>query len=226
MNIDKIIQANGGLYRTTIPGTSISFTYRLLSLKEYKVYKSLRDGGVLPPLIINELVFERCYIGDKHLIDKGIPAGATVSIGGMIMFLSGDSDSETLAQDIKAMRQANPENTVFEYMRTAIVTAFPTTTIDQIESSTRPSFIKTFVIAENVLSKQNSEYSKLNLSEIKTQEELEATSRTNIDFSQENRAIKSAMGYWNNQEAEQRFSEERSRTALTKKQLSKLDSRR
>jgi len=226
MDIDKIIEANGSIYKTYFPGADVSMSYRLLSLREYKVYKSLRDGGILPPFIINELVFERCYFGNKDLINRDMPAGITITIGEVIMYLSGDCDSETLNQDISIMRQLHPQNTVFEYMRSAIVTAFPTYTISKLESLTRSDFLRYFVIAENVLSKQNEEYQKLNLKEIKTQAEINSSPANKIDFAKENRDIRRAVGHWKGEEAETQYHEERKQKPLTKEQLAKLDSRR
>jgi len=223
MDIDKIIEADGSIYRTHFSDSDISLSYRLLSLKEYRVFKSLRDGGLLPPYILNEMVFERCYLGNPLLINKDILAGITISIGGLIMYLSGDCDQETLIQDIQAARAHYPSDTVFEYMRSAVITAFPTTTIDTIESLTRMQFLRHFVIAENILSKQNSEYEKLALKDIKDSAQGKPQG-ANINFQKENREIKKAMGHWNNEEAEAQHKQE-SRKKLSKKQLSELDNR-
>lgn len=227
MDIDKIIEADGNIYRTDFPDANISMSYRLLSLREYKVFKSLRDGGILPPFIVSELVFEKCYLGTASLINKEIPAGITISIGDLVMYLSGDCDSETLVQDINMARQLYPADTVFEYMRSAIITAFPTSTLDELEGLTRTQFLKRFAISENILSKQNSEYERLNLGEIKTADEVaQQKDHHNIDFDRENRAIRKNMGHWNNEEAESRYAEGQRAKNLNKRQAENLDSRR
>lgn len=227
MDIDKIIEADGNIFRTSIPDANISMSYRLLSLREYKVFKSLRDGGVMPPFVVNEMVFERCFLGTPSLINKDIPAGITISIGDLIMYLSGDCDSETLVEDIVMARQLYPGGTVFEYMRSAIITAFPTTTVESLDGMTRTQFLKHFAIAENVLSKQNAEYEKLNVKDIKTAGEMAAQQNSHgINFAQENRAIKQSMGHWNNEEAEQRYRQEsKPKKTLTKEQAEKLANR-
>ena len=164
---------------------------------------------------------------DSSLINKEIPAGITISIGDLVMYLSGDCDSETLVQDINMARQLHPADTVFEYMRSAIITAFPTSTLDELERLTRTQFLKRFAIAENILSKQNSEYERLNLGEIKTADEVaQQKDHHNIDFDRENRAIRKNMGHWNNEEAESRYAEGQRAKNLSRRQAENLDSRR
>jgi len=195
MDIDAIINANGSLYRTSFPDLGIALSYRLLSLKEYKVFKSLRDGGVISPFIVSEKVFERCYIGEYKLIPDSQLAGVGITIGNLIMWLSGDCDSETLLNDIAFSRRLNPRDTVFEYMRGAIVAAFPTTTIEELENLTRNQFINKFTISENVIAKQNPEYEELNLSEVAKQSETQSVkTKHGINFERENQAIVKAVG--------------------------------
>lgn len=226
MDIDKIIESDGNIYRTTFPDVSISLSYRLLSLKEYKVFKSLRDGGLVPPFILSEMVFARCYIGNHELISKEVYAGMTISIGDLIMYLSGDCDAETLLSDISMARQMHPPDTVFEYMRSAVITAFPTYTVDDLDKMTRTQFLKYFAIAENVLSKQNSEYERLNLKDIKTAAEISNKNQSHgIDFDKENRAIRANMGHWNNEEAESRYRQTKEKKTLSKEQAKSLSNR-
>ncbi|MAE81746.1 MAG: hypothetical protein CMB80_03335 [Flammeovirgaceae bacterium] len=242
MDINKIIEADGNIYRTDFPDANISMSYRLLSLREYKVFKSLRDGGILPPFVISEMAFDRCYLGNTSLINIDMPAGITVSIGDLIMYLSGDCDEETLVADISIARQLHPPDTVFEYMRSAVITAFPTYTIDNLDNLTRTQFLRYFAIAENVLTKQNEEYKRLNLKEIKTAGEMTSKPNHDIDFNKDNREISKAVGHWNSEEANDKYREEQKartpppdkpkrkshieRKPLTKDQLSRLDSRR
>ena len=171
MDINAIIEGNGNLYQTIIPEYDLTFSYRLLSLKEYKVFRSLRDGGILPPSLIADRVFERCFIGNVAILSDSLPAGITESIGSLILYLSGDCDDQTLREDIYIARALHPKDTVYEYMRAVIVSIFPYK-IEDIESWCRPQFIRNFAIAENIFSKQNPEYELLDLSEIKSAEEL------------------------------------------------------
>lgn len=215
MNIDTILETDGNVYQTIIPDQGLSFSYRLLTMKEYKVFRGLRDGGVADPYSIADMVFERCFIGEVGLISVDIPAGITISIGNAIMYLSGDCDDITLKDDIRRVRQLHPRDTVFEHMRAVICTAF-NYKIEEIESWSRPEFFRRFAIAENVLGKQNPEFVPLNLGDIKTQEELAKQANNpngNIDFAKENRELGQHVG---------RLDQEQANIQLTKEQLSRL----
>ena len=100
MDIDAIINAGGNVFSTHFPDTGLTFTYRLLSIKEYKAFKGLRDSGVLNPYQVGEAVFDRCFLLDSGFISDNLPAGITISIGSLILYLSGDCDNETLKEDI------------------------------------------------------------------------------------------------------------------------------
>lgn len=215
MNIDTILETDGNVYRTLIPDQGLNFCYRLLSMKEYKVFRGLRDGGVADPYSIADMVFERCFIGESSLISTEIPAGVTISIGNLIMYLSGDCDDITLKDDIRRVRQLYPKDTVFEYMRAVICSAF-SYKIEEMDSWTRPELFRRFAISENVLSKQNPDFVPLNLSDIKSQEDLareQANPNGNIDFAKENRELGQHVG---------RLDQEEANVQLTKEQLSRL----
>jgi hypothetical protein len=220
MDINAILEANGNLFQTSFPESNISFTYRILTLKEYKVFKGLRDGGVLPEHLVSEMIFDRCYVGNPDLLSPDLPAGITTTIGNLIMHVSGDCDQETLKEDLYAARQINEANTVYEYMRSAIITAFPAYTIENMDDWTRRQFLQNFTIAENVLSKQNPEYKILDINEIKTSEEIEKekkkTQNHNIDFKKQNREIKHEMGPWAEEEYEKYRSKKLSPEQLTR----------
>ena len=215
MDIDTILETDGNVYRTIIPEHGLYLSYRLLTMKEYKVFRGLRDGGVADLYSIADLVFERCFIGNASLISVEIPAGITISIGNLIMYLSGDCDDETLKDDIRRVRQLHPKDTVFEHMRAVICTAFDYK-IEEIDSWTRPEFFRKFAISENVLGKQNPEFVRLNLSDIKSQEDLareQANPNGNIDFARENRELSKNVG---------RLDQEEANLQLSKEQLARL----
>jgi hypothetical protein len=204
MDIDAVLESGSHLYQTWIPDYDLKFSYRILSIKEYKVFQALRDGGVLSEEDVADKAFERCFLGEPALLSEDLPAGLTISIGRLIMYLSGDCDSETLVQDIGNVRAAHPPDTVFEYMRSVICSTFKNYTIEEIESWDRPKFIRNFVISENVLAKQNPEYQKLDLKKIKTQGEINAAQSkgSGIDFEAENRAIRKSVGQFDIEEAQ------------------------
>lgn len=222
MDIDAILSSDGSVFETSFPDLGLSFSYRLLTMKEHKVFMTLRNGGVLPPFLLYEKVFERCYLGNYNYLPDDMLAGPIISVGELIMFLSGDANVEHLIEDIHRNRIAAPADTVFEYMRSAIFTAFPSYTPDDLEKWPRPKFIKTFVVAENTLSKQNPEYEMLDLSKIGQPQAQKGTvnkhiPRTQADFDKENAAIQKNTGFWESEEAER---------SLSRQQLQKLDNRR
>jgi hypothetical protein len=90
-------------------------------------------------------------------------------------------------------------------MRSVICTTFKNYTIEEIDSWDRPRFIKNFVISENVLSKQNPDYQKLDLKKIKTKSSNDTSNneKANIDFESENRSIRKAVGQFDIEDAQQ-----------------------
>jgi len=207
MDIDAIIESNGNLYQTWFPNEDIKLSYRLLSIHEYKVFRGLRTSGILTDFELHETIFERCFLGNASIISENISAGVTISVGRLILYLSGDCDQETLRQDVALIRSQHPADTVFEYMRSVIISIFPYK-IEEIESWARPKFLRNFTIAENVLCKQNPEYERLDLSQIKTAEEVMEEQKkkggsSGIDFASENRSIRKAMGRFDMEEAQQ-----------------------
>lgn len=205
MDINAVLDSKSNLYQTWIPEYDYKFSYRILSLREYKVFQSLRDNEILSEEDVADKVFERCYLGNAGFLSEDLPAGLTVSIGRLIMYLSGDCDSETLVKDILSVRNLHPSDSVFEYMRSVICTTFKNYTIEEIDSWDRPKFIKNFVISENVLLKQNPDYQPLDLRKIKTKGEIEAlqSKGSNIDFDAENKSIRKAVGHFDIEEAQQ-----------------------
>tara|TARA_R100001082_G_C4335932_1_gene147789 strand:+ start:188 stop:868 length:681 start_codon:yes stop_codon:yes gene_type:complete len=207
MDIDAIIEANGNLYQTWFPNEDIKLSYRLLSIKEYKVFRGLRASGLLTEWDLFESIFERCYLGSAHLLPQDMSAGITISVGRLILYLSGDCDQETLKDDLMLVRVQHPADTVFEYMRSVIMSVFQYK-IEEMESWPRPKFLKNFTIAENILAKQNPDYERLDLSKIKSAAEVEEEARKksagpDINFAAENRSIRKAMGPFDIEEAQQ-----------------------
>jgi hypothetical protein len=152
-----------------------------------------------------ETIFERCFLGEASLISADISAGVTISVGRLILYLSGGCDQDTLKEDIAEIRLQHPPDTVFEYMRSVIMTVFPYK-IEEMESWARPKFLRNFTIAENILCKQSPEYERLDLSQILSADEIAAKSQKEsgsdgIDFAADNRAIRKAMGPHDMEEA-------------------------
>lgn len=214
--IDEILNANGNLYQTILPEEDIVLRYRLLSLKEYNVYKTMQMNGILNNEECFMNVFERCFLGNINFLSDNLPAGILISIGRLIMWLSGDSDNITLMEDIERHRQMSPGNTVYSYMQSAIVTAMPFYSIEKIESYDRESFLRLFTIAENILEKQRENYTRLTLEKIDPNKKVNKT-KHGIDFDAENKAIRKHQNPYDLDETEKK---------LSKEQLQKLNKAR
>ena len=187
--IDELIETNGSIYQTIIPETGQVFRYRLLTLKEYNVFVKIRSIGLMDNFSLSMSAFERCYLGEASILSQNLPAGILISIGELILWLSGDCDQYTLDKDLQKHRAINPSNSVFDYIRAAIITAFPTYTIEDIEGWNREQLLSRFTIAENIIEKQREGYQRLEL-----KREKNTNNNTNqsgkIDFEKENRLIR------------------------------------
>lgn len=213
--IARVINADYPVFRTVAPESGVTVYFRMLSLKEYDKFNILRSDDILPEWIFYEEVFKYCCQSEYSLLPDDIPAGFSISIGRLIMFLSGDCDGETLIQDIEMARVENPSNSLLEYMRTVIFTVFNSYNLEDLESWDRKKFIKIFTIAENILSKQREDFKHMDLKDLqKNASKKKQNPNGPIDFERENRAI---MSNTDALEAEQ---------ILTQEQLKKLDNRR
>ena len=210
--IDDILEADGNIYQTIMPEEGVSFRYRLLTLKEYKVHRLLIDNQMLNERDCFMKVFERCFLGQSFLLSDDLPAGILISIGRLIMWMSGDSDGQTLIQDIDRHRAINPTESVYAYMQAAILTAMPAYTVETLENWDRERLLKVFTIAENVLEKQREGYARLTL-EMKEPGKRQKPAH-GIDFEKENRAIRK---HQNPMDLEQ------TQENLNKEQLQKLE---
>jgi len=164
-------------------------------LREYEKFSYLKKESITTEWDFFEQVFKYCYLGEYHLIPDSIPAGFTISIGRLIMYISGDCDRETILEDIGRARMENPANTLLEYMRTVIFTVF-NYSLEDVESWDRQKFLKTFTIAENILSKQKEDFTHMDLKELsKSMNKKAAGQNQAIDFAAENRAIMSNTSF-------------------------------
>jgi len=190
LDIDLMIES-GGLYMTTLPGGA-SFTWRLLTLKEYKVFRGLRESGALHPYSVHMKVFDRCYTGISDLVDPMLPAGLFISIGQLIMWWSGDCAGETQKDDILAARAAYPADSVHEHMKRVIFLAFPSYTLEDVELWTRPELLRKFTISESVLVNRGIGYEPLKPNHILSPQQ--AQQKQSINYKKENADMRRAMG--------------------------------
>ena len=213
------------LYSTQIPGIGV-FRYKLLSIKEYRKVSSLRRSGIFFPDQLEEEVFKYCYIGNTGLLPAEMPAGITVSLGKLILFMSGDCDTKTIVRDISSFRKKNPPDTLHEYMRAVVTTAFPMYSLEDIDSWTRIEFIEKFSISENVLRKKQSDYEFLDLSKIGKQPKKKKKASHGIDFAAENAAMMKNQNPMDVQDAYQSIHDQQKNSKLSKDQARNLDKRR
>lgn len=184
MDIDLLVESDG-LFMTTLP-SGISFTWRLLTMKEFKVFATLRNQGVLHEFQLYTEVFNRCYIGDARVINGDLPAGIFLGLGELIMYLSGDRAGEE-REEIEAARAAYQDSSVTEVMKRVVLMAFSSYTPEVFESWTRAKLLERFTMAEAVL-QNRSEYQPIDTSKIMTPEEAAKQRRKGpVDFAQENR---------------------------------------
>jgi len=225
-NLDTLLESNG-MYQTVYPSGQ-TFCWRLLSLKEYRMFSGLKATGMwLEPTLCIE-VFKRCFLGDSDLITRSIPAGFLASIGKTILYLSGDCNQETLKNDLQLVRTLYAQDDVLEHMKRVIFTAFPSYTFEDVESWSRPELIQKFVVSEHILVVRGAGYTPLDLNDIKydlegEEDVSEIESRYQpIDFNGESKRLEKEIGFWEQQDMlDQQVTEKINRT-----QARKLDAAR
>lgn len=192
LDIDLLIQSDG-MYMTTLPEGQ-SFTWRLLTMKEYRVFSTLRDQGVWHEYQLYDKVFDRCYVGDSRAINGNLPAGVFMSIGRLIMYLSGDCSGEE-RDEIEAARAQYNQAGVLEVVKRVILMAFPYKP-DELESWTRRKLMRIFVEAEAVLQNRG-EYQPLDTSKIMSAEQAAAKTKKAHgadQMRQENKELRDEFG--------------------------------
>lgn len=189
----KTLMETEGLYATRFP-TGEEFTWRLLTLREYKVFCKLREASVMMPIVLYSEVFDYCYLGNSDAISFNVPAGYFPTMGELIMWLSGDCASNE-AEEIEIARSKYRGNSVFETMKRTVLLAFPYTP-DEIEDWSRAELCRKFTIAEAVLVQKGKEYVPIDTSQIMSADQLAKKKKKGpaIDFKKENAAYNEAMG--------------------------------
>ena len=101
--LKSFLEDKSNIYTTSIPGYG-TYSFRLLSLKEYKRVVLLKGMYGFLTWELEEEVFSYCYVGDSNSLPPNLPAGIPVSIGKLILKLSGDSSTNDIIQDIAVSR--------------------------------------------------------------------------------------------------------------------------
>lgn len=190
LDIDLLVESEG-MFMTTLP-EGPSFTWRLLTMKEYRVFSTLRAGGVLSEWELYDKVFTRCYVGEALAINGHLPAGIFLSIGELIMHLSGDAHASE-GEEIDAARSMYNQAGVLEVVRRIVLLAFPYKP-EELDHWTRQKLFKTFVEAEAVLQNRG-DYQPLDTSKIMTAEQMAAQeNKPVVDFRKDNRDLGDEFG--------------------------------
>src|SRR5210317_708411 len=159
MDIVEVLQEKKELYN--IEFEDIEFQFRLLSMRDYRLFNKLMLSGMYDRFSLFEDVFRLCYFGNYIRIPKTFPMGPIITTGELIYYMSGSQDALQLLFDIAEERKKAPGDSIFEHMRAVIITAIPRYTLFDIDNLNEKEFIKCFVIAENILSKTNPNFNRL-----------------------------------------------------------------
>jgi hypothetical protein len=192
----KLLLEVNQVFNTLFP-TGGSILWRLLTLKEFARFKSLKDSGAIHPYVLHSMVFDHCAFGDVNLLNENLPAGMTISIGECIMWMSGECEDSTLKEDIEHARANYQEASVKEYLKRIIYTAWPSYNESDLSNISYPELLRLFVQAEGLLKLRGvpagQEYKPLNTKTIKSAAEAEQ-SKNKINFNKENQEVNKALG--------------------------------
>jgi hypothetical protein len=235
MKLTRALELNSELYRIVFDDY-LSFDFKLLKIKEFNFFNKLIKAGKIPPFFIYEEVFNICFLGEVELLNKNIPAGYIISTGGLIFELSGAKSGEEFLLEIAKERQEKSPDSLYEHMKSTIFYAFSSMVPKDIEEMTEKQFISNFVSAENKLSKSVPGYQRMDLKKIYEElygkiEETAVVEEKKKEKPQQEVAFnpmyeEQQLGYWEVQEAQQRFIEEE-RARLSKEAMArKLDARK
>lgn len=222
MDLIRVLESGKELYSIEFE-TGVEFQFRLLSMREYRLFNKIVTGGNTPPFFVYEDVFKLCFLGDASYIPTNTPVGYLISVGELIYYLSGSQDPTQLLFDIADERKKNPADSIFEHMRAVIVTAIPRYTLFDIDNLTEKEFIKCFVIAENILSKMNPNFVRLDLKEIYENMHGKKEEAKPIVQSENVEKLEQALGHWKVEEARQLYEQERQSVKLSEADLEALD---
>ena len=224
MNIKDIIKSKEELYIINFDYNN--YVFRLLTLGEFNRFNTILKNRVVAPFFIYEEIFNLCSDYKYEFISNNVVAGHAISAGNLIFYLSGNKEGKDFLIEIAQQREELKPDSIYEHMKIIILTAFSSYTPKCILSMTEKEFIYNFVCAENKLAKSHEGFQRLDLKAIydelynpkpKKSEEKEVVH--NVE------KMEQEIGYWEVQEAEQRFLQEE-RQKLKAEYLKKLDERK
>ena len=226
MQLHEIVSSREELFIINFDNTS--FTFRLLTLGEFERFNKFLNNNVIAPVFLYEEIFNLCT--ENKYINSNLknPVGPIVSTGNLIYNLSGNKEGKDFLLDVAETRKKINPDSLFEHMRTTILTAFTSYTPKDLKDMTEKEFIENFVMAENKLSKTNQGFQRIDLKAIydeiyNPKKEEEPSKKKEVVHNVEK--MEQEIGYWEVQEAEKRFIEEE-KERLTREHLRKLDARK
>jgi hypothetical protein len=174
-------------------------------------------------------------MGDASYLSEKTPIGYLITIGQLALKLSTEEKQTDILFKIARVRKKNSLGTVYEHMRSVILSVFKSYRLSEIEQMTQDEFVELFVVAENVMTKTTPNFKRLDLKALydsvtappkEKQKETEVI-HNNIDVSSvasDMSTLESSVGYWEKQEAEEKYRKEREEE-LKLKMLRELDAR-
>ena len=236
MNLKKVLESDCDLYSIAFD-EFCTFEFRLLKIKEFNLFNKLLNSNV-PAYILYDEIFSICCLSNTSYLPDVLPAGYGISTGQLIYRMSGDGDGEEFLLTIVNERNSNPLDSIYEYMRCTIFSAFSSLTPKDIENMTEKRFIKNFVAAENLLSKTKPGFERINLENIYKEmyniqdEDSEAEAKDakpEMHYVNDSQLLEAELGYWEVREAEQEFLKEEinrlNKEKLSTSELRSLDKR-
>jgi hypothetical protein len=236
MNLKKVLESDCDLYSIAFD-EFCTFEFRLLKIKEFNLFNKLLNSNV-PAYILYDEIFSICCLSNTSYLPDILPAGYGISTGQLIYRMSGDGDGEEFLLTIANERNSNPLDSIYEYMRCTIFSAFSSLTPKDIENMTEKRFIKNFVAAENLLSKTKPGFERINLENIYKEmyniqdEDSEAEAKDakpEMHYVNDSQLLEAELGYWEVREAEQEFLKEEinrlNKEKLSTSELRSLDKR-
>lgn len=224
MKLEDIIKSKEELYIINFEYND--YVFRLLTLGEFNRFNKLLTNRVVADFIIYEEIFNLCTNFNYKNISNNVSAGESISTGNLIYHLSGNKEGKDFLIEIAQQREELKPDSIYEHMKIIILTAFPSYTPKCILNMTEKEFIYNFVCAENKLAKTKQGFQRLDLKAI--YDELynpkpKETEHKEVVHNVEK--MEQEIGYWEVQEAEQRFLQEE-RQRLKAEYLKKLDERK
>lgn len=134
------------------------YHYHLLSFKQLEVLNNTVAAFNLSDFDTHVLIFKTCVVSPE--ITNDMKAGIISSVASFILDLSRNIDN--LNEEIGILRNVYALNNWFEIIRSTIILAFPSYKPEEIECFDKPTLLKRFIQAENLLLLRDPEFKRVN----------------------------------------------------------------